>query len=467
MFRSGWSCRHWRVGLGIALLGVSVAAPGAAAQERTSAVQALLEILRDRSVITVEEYGRLRQELEPAPPAAPLAAPSPPPAPEPVARAVEAALEGKWYERIRLRGYTQFRYTDVLSHSGASVEVPADRSVNEAETFVIRRGRMIFSGDATDRLYIYAQSDFNGSTGSGDYSLQMRDLYGDVALNASKTWRVRLGQSKVPFGFVNLQSSQNRLAVERPDALNSAVEGERDYGAYLMWAPTSARQRFSELVSKGLKGSGDYGVVAVGAFSGQGLNRSDLNGEPHLVGRLSYPFLLRTGQIVELGVQGYHGRFVTPTQAISRPGGAVTPQLPSAGVTDQRVAVSFIWYPQPIGIESEWTFGRGPTLSGDSLRVEAASLHGGYVQTAFRRTGRGVTLPFARWQYYDGGRKFARNAPRSLVNELDLGVEFAPWPEVELTALYTRTLRRTRTSAAPYEAATNGNRVGVQLQWNY
>ncbi|MBM3773272.1 MAG: hypothetical protein FJW27_18680 [Acidimicrobiia bacterium] len=56
-----------------------------------------------------------------------------------------------------------------------------------------------------------------------------------TSLDTQNAWRLRFGQSKVPFGSVNMQSSQNRAPLERPDALNSAVEGERDLGAALMW----------------------------------------------------------------------------------------------------------------------------------------------------------------------------------------------------------------------------------------
>ena len=97
-----------------------------------------------------------------------------------------------------------------LSQDGPALEVPADRSVNANESFVVRRGRFIFSGDATEHVSLYAQMDFNGSTGAADFSLQMRDLYADVWLDRAKLWRVRIGQSKVPYGWVNLQSSQNR-----------------------------------------------------------------------------------------------------------------------------------------------------------------------------------------------------------------------------------------------------------------
>src|SRR3712207_8809216 len=53
-------------------------------------------------------------------------------------------------------------------------------------------------------------------------------LFRSIAIDDAKEHRFRVGQSKVPFGWVNLQSSQNRAPLERPDALNQAVEGERD-----------------------------------------------------------------------------------------------------------------------------------------------------------------------------------------------------------------------------------------------
>jgi len=356
----------------------------------------------------------------------------------------------------------------VVSHEGLPIDVPADRSANEAESFIIRRGRFVFSGDATERLALYAQFDFNGSTGAADYALQMRDLYADIALDKQKDWRVRLGQSKVPFGWVNMQSSQNRAPFERPDALNSAVEGERDLGAYLLWTSPEARRRFRDITAQGLKGSGDYGVVAVGAYAGQGLNRPDQNGDVHVLGRFAYPFKLKSGQFVELGVQGYRGRFVSPLQAISLGGGTVTPSERADGVLDERVAVTAVYYPQPFGIEAEWTAGRGPALSRDQRAVEVDSLQGGYVQFNYRhRNSVGTWFPFSRWNYFDGARKFARNAPRTKVNEVDFGVEFARWAEVELTGAYTHTLTRTRTSSYPYGTSEKGDRVGLQVQWNY
>ncbi len=383
---------------------------------------------------------------------------------------VDRVLDGKWYERLRMDGYAQFRATFPLNGGASLLDVPADRSVSGDESFIIRRGRFKIAGDLSEHLYLYSQLDFAGSVfgSGGSFGLQARDLYADISLDTDHEFRFRVGLSKVPYGWSNLQSSQNRAPMERPDALNSAVEGERDQGAYFMWAPVEVRSRFKELVSSGLKGSGDYGMLAAGVFGGQGLNRSDLNGEPHLLARLTYPWKFANGQFLETSVNAYHGKFVVGTNEIELDGEIFEPTAASGGVTDERAGLSAILYPQPFGVEAEWTWGRGPQLSDDFRSVDAAGLHGGYVMANWKlNTDHGEFFPFVRWNYFDGARKFASNAPRSVVNEIDVGLEWSPWPEVEIALMYTHTLERTNTRAFPYQEAVNADRIALQVQWNY
>jgi hypothetical protein len=378
---------------------------------------------------------------------------------------LDKMLEGKWYENLSFRGYAQFRYTALYGDNSENLAVPNDRSVSDTESFMIRRGRLVLSGDATDHLYIYAQTDFAGSSGSGDYVLALRDLYADIALDADKEFRFRVGQSKVPFGFVNLQSSQNRGPMERPDGLNSAVEGERDIGAYFYWAPKEKRKLFSKLVKEGLKGSGDYGVFGIGAYNGQGLNRGDANGQPHYVARFAYPVEFNNGQVMEFGLQGYTGSYVSKVSNIN---GVGTPDSPARGNKDERVALSYILYPQPFGLEAEWTWGRGPQLTDDMTSIESSSLQGGYVQASYRiKDGQSTWFPFVRYNHYEGGRKFGTNSPWDKVSEVDVGLEWSPRPELELTLMYTHTFHRTNTSSAPYDEVENADRLGLQLQWNF
>lgn len=383
---------------------------------------------------------------------------------------VDRVLEGRWYERLKIDGYTQFRFTSLMNDEASLLNVPADRSVSSDESMIIRRGRFKLSGDLSEHLYLYSQLDYAASVfgSGGSFGLQARDLYGDISLDPDHEYRFRLGLSKVPYGWVNLQSSQNRAAMERPDALNSAVEGERDQGAYFMYTPLEVRKRFKELVKSGLKGSGDYGMLTLGAFGGQGLNRSDRNDKVHALARITYPWQFANGQILETSFGGYSGQFVVDTKEITVGDETFTPSAAANGLTDERLALTAILYPQPFGIEAEWTIGRGPQLSGDYRSVGVENLHGGYVQANYRlKTDRGELFPFVRWNYYDGARKFASNAPQNSVNEIDVGLEWSPWPEVEIALMYTHTIERTNTRSFPYNEASGADRIALQVQWNY
>ncbi len=371
----------------------------------------------------------------------------------------------KWYDRIKIDGYVQARFTEQLNDSADSLDVPADKSVRPTESLMIRRGRLKVSGDVTDNLYFYSQLDMQATVGSG-VGVQARDIYFDLSFDDAKEHRLRAGLSKVPYGWVNLQSSQNRLPMERPEALNSAVEGERDYGVYYMWAGKEHRELFKKLVKEGLKGSGDYGVFTVGAYNGQGLNKSDLNGEPHLLARLSVPWQTASGQIYEAGFGGYVGKYVVEKTA--GVGGGDFMSSTRSEFRDNRMSAHFIMYPQPFGLEAEWTFGEGPQLNGNRTRIEMETLQGGYVQASYRIVdGSMEYIPFIRFNYYDGARKFATNAPRMQVCEYDIGTEIQFGEGWELTLVYTYTDKRTNTSAAPYADVTDAHRLAAQLQFNF
>ncbi len=70
-----------------------------------------------------------------------------------------------------------------------------DRSIGNNNGFFLRRARFVLSGDVSDRLYMYFQSDFASAAGNLNYG-KIRDLYFDIALDKKKEFRIRLGQSK-------------------------------------------------------------------------------------------------------------------------------------------------------------------------------------------------------------------------------------------------------------------------------
>ncbi|MFN0075436.1 MAG: porin [Prosthecobacter sp.] len=388
---------------------------------------------------------------------------------------IDVLLADKWYERLKLKGYVQTRLYSLLGDDDVpGVNVANDPFVSDTQSMGIRRGRLVFSGDVTNHLYLYAQMDFFagvGSTSGGTTTaLQARDLYADISLDPAREFRFRLGQSKVPYGWSNLQSSQNRLALERADALNSAVEGERDMGAYLIWAPYEIRERFKNLVKMGLRGSGDYGVLSAGVYNGTGINNNDNNGKMHYIVHAAYPFEFDNGQFFEIGASFYTGNFRPGTAAM---GALAAPAVAAHGVRDQRTAVNAILYPQPFGLEAEYTWGKGPQLSPNMLTIASESLEGGYIQACYRHVfpNQSELIPFVRMQSFDGARKFATNAPKNRVNEVAFGMRYVPYPEFEMTFLYSNGTRTNTTDnpggLGPRYRDVNVSYIGIQAQINF
>ena len=387
-----------------------------------------------------------------------------------------------WASNLQLRGYLQTRYTQMLS-GDEGVNLWSDRSVGDQNSlgdadknFLIRRARVVLQGDIGKRLYIYIQPDLASSAGTTGHVFQMRDAYGDFWLTEDKVHRIRVGQSKVPYGFENLQSSSNRLALDRADPLNSAVKDERDLGAFYYYTPKQVQTLFNEINNAGLKHSGNYGMFGLGLYNGEGANRGDRNNDEHVVARLSYPWKLANGQYVEAGIQGYTGKFV-PTTGAYRAAGNVskTPTIAAPfefGYKDERVGVSAIWYPQPFGLQAEWNWGTSPTLDLASNSLIEDDIDGGYVQAMFMtKNNAGTFLPFIRWQYYDGANKGETNAPHNKVNDIEVGVEWQIAKEVELTAVYHRMKRNNlvtgnKAGRIDYEHF-DADALRLQLQFNY
>lgn len=348
-------------------------------------------------------------------------------------------VSSKWYDKIMIRGYMQVRYNRLLETNPNLGCEQCDRSWGKNGGFFIRRMRIIFFGQIHRNVYFYVQPDFASSVAADrQHFAQIRDAYIDVGLDGNNTFRFRIGQSKVPYGFENMQSSQNRLPLDRHDAMNSAVSNERDLGVFFYWAPEDKRKLFSRLVSDGLKGSGDYGIFALGAYNGQTANNPELNDRPHIVSRITWPFTFGT-QIVECSVQGYHGQYLIPKTNVS------TGVLHKADLqyTDERAAASLVLYPQPFGIQAEYTIGRGPEFNTATDSIEVRRLHGGYITLSYlQRHKEMVFVPFLRYQYYAGGKKHERDARSYHVNELEIGVEYQFNKYFELVCNYTFSQRR-------------------------
>ena len=410
------------------------------------------------------------------PPPAALAAPAPvlaqaDPAPAP---AIAAPKRKAWYEKLSLRGYTQMRFNQIVAGDAAApAGVSRLRSIGDSDVradnnFSLRRVRLVLQGDLNDHVSLYLQPDFavavsNQSAGERREGFAaLRDIYADVFPTGDKSFRVRLGQSKVPFGWENLQSSSNRLALDRTDAINTAAPGERDLGIAAYYTPDQVQDIWDRLSADGQKLFGNYGAFGVGVFNGQGINRTETDDDVLTVALATWPCALDglglKDQVLEIGGSAYRNQ--------------IRPELRSGGISpvsfdDNRVGVHAILYPQPFGLQAEWNWGTGPEFDIATGRIEQRPLNGGYVQAIGRikHSPLGPLYPFARWQYYRGGFKAGVNAPRLETEELELGVEFLPTPALEITATYGFASRKEADERRLGQA--EGQILRIQAQWNY
>jgi hypothetical protein len=423
-------------------------------------------------------------QAAPSPSPAPVAAPAPaqpatvsaPPAPDsiPLAAATPKPKRKAWYEKLRLRGYTQMRFNQIVS---GDADAPAgvsrlrsihDSAVNGDSNFTFRRMRLVLQGNLNEHVSVYFQPDFaaavsNQSVGERrEGTVSLRDMYADVFPTGDKSFRIRLGQSKVPYGWENMQSSSNRLALDRTDAINSAASGERDLGIVAYYTPPRVQAIWDRLADDGQKLFGNYGAFGFGVFNGQGLNRTETDNDVMAVALATWPFELDglglNGQVFEIG-----GSVMRNTIRPEIRTGGVSP----VGFKDNRVNLHAILYPQPFGVQAEWNWGTGPEFVPATGRIEERPVDGGYVQVMAKidQTPIGTIHPFARWQYYRGGFKAAINAPRLETEELELGLEFQIDPALEITTSYGWASRKEADERRFGQA--EGQILRVQAQWNY
>jgi hypothetical protein len=341
----------------------------------------------------------------------------------------------KWYDRINLRGYMQVRDNNLIETNDKLGCEQCDKAWGGTGGISLKRARVLLSGEVYKNILFKFEADFATSiNGTSQNFTQIRDAFVDVGIDEANEYRVRIGQSKVPYGFENMQSSAVRLTLDRSDAINSAFLTERDMGVFFYWAPKEIRKLYADLVSQNYKGSGDFGLVAFGVFNGQTANKPDMNKQQHIVGRVTYPWKVGS-QIIETSLQGYTGKYVTFDNQLSA---GVISTTADKNYTDRRAGASFVLYPKPFGIQAEYNIGEGPEFDKAAQSIRVQSLQGGYATITYRIQRKNqLIFPFARYQYYTGGRKFETDARSYGVHQFEVGAEWQLNKYLEFSAEYT------------------------------
>jgi hypothetical protein len=410
----------------------------------------LEDLLLEKGVITMDDWIRIKAEEER----------------RQSERSVVAEFTGspRWYERLTMFGYGMFRYNR-LGQPNGQLRTYHDASVGDKNSgaqpgFFFRRIRWVVTGQISDHVSVFFQPDLASNLSGNTHVLSMRDAYGDWNFDKNKEFRLRVGLQRVPCSFDNYQASRVRMAIDRADATNSCAPSERDMGISFMWTPRIAQARYKQMLDY-MYGPGDYGVVNVTVHNGQGLNNVEKNDDKHVGVRLSWPFELPGGRLMEVGMNAMRGQFVVSHGTAAN--GTTLYSFNQSGSTsdrsyrDERMNFYVYYPPQPWGFIAEYVTGRGPQR-GSTGRVSTESLYGGYFQGHYQWKYSDVGLAnfYTRWQEYHGGLKFQTGAPNDEMKEIEMGIAWQPDPQWEFTAAYTFTQRKNVFTTTPGTATTPG-----------
>lgn len=475
--RQRWTTRGWigASALSIVLVGATVASaqePKAAAPQPASAPAStafpagqlnpprplestsMENLLLEKGIITLDDWIRIKAEEEQ----------------RFNTRSIVAEFTGsrQWYDRLSMYGYGMFRYTNT---SNGKLRSFNDASVGDVENggqpgFFFRRIRWVVTGQVSEHVSVFVQPDFAANIGGVTHSLSMRDAFGDWNFDKDKEYRLRVGLQRVPCSFDNWQASRVRMAIERADATNSCQQSERDMGVSFMWTPTIAQARYKQMADY-MYGPGDYGVFHIQVYNGQGLNRAEANNDKHVGMRLSWPWELPGGRLMETGMNVMRGQIrvdrgtaptgtADPTILFSR----FAPGNLSGNYLDERANVYIYFPPQPFGFIAEYTLGRGPQRGADGVIRERA-LYGGYVQAHYqwKYSDVGLMNVYSRWQEYYGGVKNTTGAPDGRMKEVETGIAWQPDPQWEFTVAYSFTERLSPFRTTPGTARAPGQQL--------
>ena len=114
--------------------------------QANSAQARLEDILYEKGLITKEEWLKSKADQE-----------------RQEAIIQQRATTEKWYEKISIRGYTQLRYNYTDDKKLTDLN---DSSIGNNKGFLFRRVRLVISGDVTDWVSIYIQTDFGSTAGT-------------------------------------------------------------------------------------------------------------------------------------------------------------------------------------------------------------------------------------------------------------------------------------------------------------
>lgn len=429
------------------------------------------DVLLEKGLLTLDDWVRIKADTE--------------------ARSAEqSSLQGvvanpRWYERIRISGYMQMRYSvynngsgDLSLTDGNAVKFDGTKA-GGGQHFYFRRIRLPIAMQPSERTFVYLQPAWEGDGfNTGANGANLVDAFADYMLTLDQTWRLRFGLQRTFVSFDTLRTSSQRQELDRHESIQTGAPGERDMGISLFYTTPQSKARYQTLTQYH-NGPGDYGNIGLQIYQGQGRNKVDLNKNKHVALRMSYPFELPNGRLIDVGGSAYTGLW-DASGVTSTTGGATrcSHSISSDGLCttrDERIS-AYVWTPpQPWGFMSEYVVGRGPERDAQGF-LQEQSLRGFYVQGNYtwRYSDTGMVTPYVRYGEYYGGSKDSTSGANYDTRNVNAGLVWEPDTHWRFVAEYL--FKHGTNSSSSLSSATalvfgesqrqfNMSMVRFQVQW--
>ena len=349
-----------------------------------------------------------------------------------------------WADKVKVGGYVQGRFENYSDTNASAI----------SNKIYLRRLRPTITAHVNDRTGVTIQLDtveqsskvwdkdagkyWSSADKAGQWKMQLVDGFLSHKLTPDGNLALYLWQRSVPFGFDTPRSSSKILALERIEILRRMIPDEADTGVWLQYSPEDKRAMMNKMGSD-LLTEGDFGMLSVGVYNGQGRNQSAQTGTKHVSARFNYPFMIGD-RYAEAGVSWFKGDFMNDI---------INTKLVT---NDTLHGAHFVLPAQPLGIEAEYYKGE----------TGGADVDGWGVQATYK--DRNKDYFFVRRDEYNGMMKQILSAPTlndfrrntfGIAREMDGGMR--------LTLEYDKTERQTATGG-PFNKE---NQIGIQLMQKF
>lgn len=218
-------------------------------------------------------------------------------------------------KNLKVNGWVQAQY-QMIDTAGAKNFDGGDFPTNSNNRFMIRRGRIKFTYNGKNSLYVFQLN-------ATERGVNIADIYGKFNDPWTKAFSLTAGVQNRPFGYDIQMSSADRESPERSRFTQVFTPNERDMGAMVSFQPQKGKALYGLKFDIGLFNGTGIAVPGtttptLNAVGTTGMNGfTDFDSYKDLIAHLVYYNTTKNGKIkYGIGASHYNGGFAYQTNKV-------------------------------------------------------------------------------------------------------------------------------------------------------